>query len=152
MITLPIASLRNPLGGYPEGTFDLRSCGDSGQYLSISCGYRKLKIAENANKVEIWFVPRFMVFNQNQGQYPTPAYFNGIMSNWPANEPIGIFWTWGGWDNMSYFDYLTNAAAMDPMLDLYEVKRTAGTDYVYPSLLVFLLYHTTSLHLNILSK
>ena len=106
MITLPIANLINPLGGYPEGTFDLSGCGYTGQYLSINAGYRKGKITDNANKVEIWFVPRFMVFNQNQQKFPTPPQFKDIEDKW--THPVGIFWTWGGWDNLSWYDYLTN--------------------------------------------
>src|SRR6185437_1995335 len=49
-IKLPVASLEYPL----NGTFDLSKCGDMGQYLSISTGYRKKKNPENAGKLEIW--------------------------------------------------------------------------------------------------
>ena len=57
-IDLPFAAvLPNPL----EGSFDLRGCGDTGKYLSINSGYRKGKRAENANKVEVWITPKFMV-------------------------------------------------------------------------------------------
>src|SRR5262249_35837814 len=57
MIKLPIAALRNPL----EDTFDLSQCGDTGKYLSISTGYRRQVNPANANKVEIWFAPKFLI-------------------------------------------------------------------------------------------
>jgi hypothetical protein len=93
-IELPIAALSNPL----EGEFDLSRCGDTGQYLSINTGYRKGKKTANASKVEIWFVPRFVVEKELRA---TATHFQKIMTaeKWPESAPIGIFWTWGGWDN-----------------------------------------------------
>lgn len=93
-----------------EGEFDLSSCGDTGQYLSINTGYKKGKIAKNANKVEIWIAPRFLI----EKQLGTSAsHFKDIISDWNGSKaPVGIFWTWGGWDNSDWFDYLT-ANSMD---------------------------------------
>jgi len=96
-IELPIAALANPL----EGKFNLSSCGDAGQYLSINTGYRKGKKAENANKEEIWFVPKFLV---ERDLATTASHFRPIMDKWTG--PIGIFWTWSGFDNLGWFDYL----------------------------------------------
>lgn len=107
-IELPIAALANPL----EGTFDLSGCGDTGRYLSINTGYKKrTKIEANKDKVEIWFVPRFMVekdlsttgiFSSSPAKHLQP-----IMARWkPAVAPIGIFWTWWN-DDVKYYDYLT---------------------------------------------
>lgn len=105
-IELPIAALRNPL----EGEFDLSKCGDAGQYLSINTGYRKGHRPENANKVEIWFTPRFLV-DKEISQLAQNHYIKSIIGNWDAaRAPIGIFWTWGGWNadnHLSYGDYLT---------------------------------------------
>jgi hypothetical protein len=56
-ITLRIRDLANPL----ESTFDLSQCGDAGQYLSISTGYSKGKLAANSRKSEVWIVPKFVV-------------------------------------------------------------------------------------------
>ena len=84
-----------------EGTFNLSGCGNAGQYLSINTGYRKGKKAENANKLEIWFVPKFLV---ERDLATTASHFQPIMREWTA--PIGIFWTWGGWDNLGWFEYL----------------------------------------------
>ena len=100
-INLPIAALGNPL----EGVFDLSGCGDAGQHLSIATGYRKGKKAENANKVEIWLAPRFLI---ERNLAATSGHFQEIMGGWDgAVAPVGIFWTWGGWDNLGYYDYLT---------------------------------------------
>lgn len=101
-VNLPIAALSNPL----EGTFDLSACGDTGQYVSINTGYRKGKKAENANKVEIWFTPRFLV-ERDLGT--TAKHFQQIFpKQWPERAPVGIIWTWGNDDNMAWYDYLAN--------------------------------------------
>ena len=96
-IDLPFAALPNPL----EGTFDLSRCGDTGKSLSISTGYRRGKKAENASKVEVWIVPKFVV---ERDQATTAKHLAPIMGSFSA--PVGLFWTWGGWDNMGWYDYL----------------------------------------------
>ena len=114
-IVLPISTLGNPL----EGTFDLSRCGDMGKYLSISTGYKKRKKEENASKVEIWFTPRFLIEKELN---TTAKHFQAIFpAKWNANAPVGIFWTWGGWDDLSWMDYLTTQN-MDNLskIDLYE--------------------------------
>ena len=101
-IELPIAALANPL----EGTFDLSRCGDTWKYLSIHTGYKKGKIAANKDKVEIWFVPRFMVERELNG---AARHLEPIMNEdkWSgAAAPIGIIWTWWN-DELKYYDYLT---------------------------------------------
>jgi hypothetical protein len=107
-INLPIASLANPL----EGTFDLSQCGDTGKHLSISTGYRKVKKAENADKLEIWFTPRFLVEKELQG---TASHFQGIFPDkWQNDAPVGIIWSRGDWENRSdNFDYLTTLSMVD---------------------------------------
>jgi len=107
-IELRIADLANPLGG----TFDLSRCGDTGNYLSISTGYRKGKKPENANKVEIWFTPRFLVESEINR---SASHLKKIFPiNWPSKAAVGILWTWGGWDNLENYDYLT-AQDMDEL-------------------------------------
>jgi len=102
-IDMPIAALKNPL----EGTFDLSRCGDTAQYLSISTGYRKAKKAENKDKVEIWFSPRFLIQHDLE---TTAGHFKKIEGKWAAEADVGIFWTWGSWDTTttSWYDYLTS--------------------------------------------
>lgn len=112
-IELPIAALTNPLGS----TFDLSSCGDTSKYLSIATGYRKVQTPANAGKVEIWFTPRFLV-DKEMPQLAQNHHIRAISGNWDASRaPIGIFWTWGGWNavgQMAYCDYLT-VESMDEM-------------------------------------
>jgi hypothetical protein len=117
---LPISALANPL----EGVFDLSKCGDTGQFLSISTGYRKEKKRKNARKVEIWFTPRFLVekeLNTTTGHFKTL-----IPANWPETAQIGIFWTRGDWDNLDCYDHLTNQN-MDALggNDLYQQWRNS---------------------------
>ena len=92
--------LNNPL----DGTFDLTGCGDSSKYISISTGYRKGKKVKNVDKVEIWITPRFLIEKELSS---TAKHFQPIMSEWsPVVAPVGIFWTWGGWDDLGWYDYL----------------------------------------------
>ena len=117
---LLIRALSNPL----EGTFDLSGCGDTGQYLSISTGYRKAQKAENASKVEIWLAPWFLV---NKNLSTTARHLQPIMGNWDAAAaPVGLFWTWGGYDNLDWYDYLvTNSLDLLGSEDLYEKWKKA---------------------------
>ncbi len=96
-IILPIAQLMNPL----EGRFDLSKCGDAGKYLSISTGYRKGKKIENADKLEIWIVPKFIV---EKDLTTTAVHYQPIQECW--SSPVGIIWSNGKWDNMNWYDYL----------------------------------------------
>lgn len=98
-INLRILDLVNPL----EGTFDLSQCGDMGKYISISTGYRKGKKVENANKLEIWFAPKFLIEKE---LHTTAEHFQGIMRNWGTKASVGIFWTWGSEENLTDYDYM----------------------------------------------
>jgi len=121
-IELRIADLTNPL----EGTFDLSKCGDAAQYLSINTGYRKGKRPENASKVEIWFAPHFIIEKNLAG---SASHFKDIMGSWdPRIAPVGIFWTWGNYDNLGWYDYFTTQS-FDVLSDgknLYESLRVAS--------------------------
>lgn len=97
-IEIPFSSLSNPL----EGTFDLSGCGDTGRYLTISTGYRKGQKAENANKTEVWIVPKFVI---GRDLSTTAGHLTSIMDEFTSS--VGMLWTWGGWDNMAWYDYLT---------------------------------------------
>jgi serine/threonine protein kinase len=123
-ITLPIKELANPL----EGTFNLSLCGDTGKYLSIATGYRKGKKPENTSKVEIWFAPRFLIEKELNS---TAAHFKPIMGNWKQEAPVGMFWTWGGWDDMGWYDYLTNESMENlSKIDLYENYKKSSLWFV----------------------
>ena len=117
-VDLPISSLLDPL----EGTFDLSQCGDLGEFLSISTGYRKGKRLENAYKHEIWFTLRSLVKRDIERK---SSHFKEIFPNkWQENKPVGIFWTCGGWDNLECYDYLTDQS-MDDISNnnLFEKRR-----------------------------
>ncbi len=119
-IRLRIADLKNPL----EGTFDLSQCRDAGNYLSINTGYRKGKKQENANKVEIWLTPRFLVEKE---QSESAKHLQPIMSKWSKDISVGVLYTWGGCDDMSYFDY--NVITSDDLMskkNLYEIYEKSG--------------------------
>lgn len=119
MITLKISDLTNPL----EGTFDVLPCGDMGKYLSISTGYRKGMKSENKDKLEIWLTPRFMIEKKLKS---SASHFKPIMGNWKEETaPIGILWSWGAWEDLSCYDYLTSAPPTDiSSKNLYENWRS----------------------------
>lgn len=113
-INLFISALPTPL----EGTFNLSNCGDTGNYLSISTGYRKGEKQENANKVEIWFAPKFLIGKELS---TTASHFQDIYGNWSDSAPVGMFWSWGEWDNLGWYDYLTTENMDDlSVINLYE--------------------------------
>ena len=123
MVTLPIRELSNPL----EGTFDLSRCWGASEDLSISTGYCKEKKPENAGKVEIWIAPRFLIEKELD---TTAAHFKPIMANWKHEAQVGMFWTWGGSDNMDRYDYLINQSMSELSNgNLYE-KWVASTHCV----------------------
>lgn len=102
-LNFPIAALLNPL----DGVFDLSRCGDASQYLSIATGYKKGKNPMNVNKIEIFITPRFLIAQELN---TTAGHFKGLMSScfsapdWPETSPVGLFWTYGGWDNLEWMD------------------------------------------------
>jgi hypothetical protein len=114
-LEFPISDLASPL----EGNFDLTGCGESSQYLSISTGYRKGKKAQNSNKIEIWIAPRFLIEKEINS---TAIHFQPIMDEWnSAAAPIGVFWTWGDWDDIGWYEYLaTESNATLSNDNLYE--------------------------------
>jgi hypothetical protein len=114
-IEIPFSSCVDP--STLEGTFDLSRCGDMGKYVSIATGCRLKKNLANDMKREIWLVPRFLVEHSHNS-------FKNIIDKWPQNCPVGIFWVWGSWDNLDWYDYLTNASIDDIISkDLYENWR-----------------------------
>ena len=99
-VTLPIAYLKNPLGG----SFKLSDCGDAERYLSINTGYRTGKIENNKRKVEVWICPRFVIEKDIRGR---DGHFREIMTSWNGRQaPIGLFFTMAH-DDLAVYDYLT---------------------------------------------
>lgn len=118
---LPISALPNPL----EGEFDLSKCGDTGQYLSINMGYRNKMNSKNAKKVEIWVAPRFLIEKELNAN---ASHFQPIMDTWEQEQaPVGMFWTWGGWDKLDWYDYLTSSTTDElSKINLLENWRNSG--------------------------
>ena len=113
-IELPFRDLANPL----EGEFNLIDCGNSSKYISISTGYRKSKKSKNSYKIEIWLAPRFLIEKEIN---LTARHFQPIMAEWNAKDaPIGIFWAWGGWEELGHYDYFTASESMLSTDNLYE--------------------------------
>lgn len=133
-VTLFISSLPNPL----KGEFDLSNCGDVGKYLSINTGYRQGEKDENADKIEIWLTPRFLVAKE-MPQLDPNHYIRSISENWDAaRAPIGIFWTLGGWnavEHMSYCDYLTTESmeelGSENLLIKYQKSATSQLTWLH---------------------
>ena len=98
IVELPISDLANPL----SAVFDLSRCGDINDCLSISTGYKKSKTQENEQKVEVWLAPRFLIGREI---LITARHFQRMIDSWPKEEPVGLFFTAGDWDNLSWYDY-----------------------------------------------
>ncbi len=127
-IEMPIAALVNPL----EGTFDLSKCGDTGKYLSIATGYRKTKKVENKSKLEIWLSPYFLIAKELA---TTAGHYKAIMGLWDSTKaPLGMFFNWGEWDNLDWYDSLTTNSISEiqnkNLLTLYlsQLKRYPSTN------------------------
>jgi len=123
-ILLLIADLKHPF----SGQFPLSRCGNAGTYLDIRTGIRKGKITENSNKVEIYFTPKFLVDMDTK----SAAHLARILPTWDhAIAPFGIFWNWGNWDNLDWFEYLTtediNSISHCNLLNLFD-KSSASLD------------------------
>jgi hypothetical protein len=100
-IDMLIRDLANPL----EGTFDLSNCDDTGRYLSISTGYRKQVNPANAERVEIWIAPKFLIEKEFTAR---ARHFRDIAGKWAPDATVGIFWAWGGDEDLASYDYLTD--------------------------------------------
>ena len=103
MITLKIPAFANPLGH----KFNLSGCGDAGENLSISTGYRTGMNPENKDKIELWVAPR-KVLEKHPTSYADN--YNHIIAHWGDDAPIGIFFTAGNWTKNLWCDYVINCS------------------------------------------
>lgn len=102
MIELRISDLPNPFAG----RFGLSKCGATGKHLAIMTGFREKKLEENKDKVEIWISPRFLIEKFRES---TANHFEPIMEKWDEKTaPLGLFYTWGNWDSLGWYEYITN--------------------------------------------
>lgn len=59
-------------------------------------------------ELEIWLAPRFMIKKKRE---TSAKHLQPILDNWTEETaPIGILWIWGGWENLSWYDHLTNVS------------------------------------------
>jgi hypothetical protein len=101
-IEFKISDLRNPFAG----KFDLSKCGNAGNYTAIMTGFRKQKLEENKDKVEVWLAPRALI---EKFKDSTAKHFEKVLTAWDGKTaPLGLFYTWGNWDNLSLYEYLTD--------------------------------------------
>ncbi len=100
-LTLPFAALMNL---FSDRTFDLSKCGDASKYLRITTSVKEFfKVKEeNSNKVVILACP-YNVIKKNHA-----AKFEVSMQKWEQKDaPVGLFWRWGDFEDLSWYDYLT---------------------------------------------
>lgn len=102
----PIASLWDPL----SGTFDIRGCGDSDKYLSISTGFRAGKNPANKDKLEIWIVPQFVLQKD-----PRAKPYNDFLQKQESHrgKPFAVLFNWGGWKGDDYDHGVTGVAGRE---------------------------------------
>jgi len=101
-IEFKISDLKNPF----SGQFDLSKCRGANEYLAIMTGFRKGKVEENKSKVEIWIAPYASI---EKFKDSTAKHFAPILEKWDEKTaPLGLFYTWGGWDAREWSEYLTN--------------------------------------------
>jgi hypothetical protein len=107
-----------------EGRFDLSRCVGVSE-LSINTGYRKERNPENIDKLEVWITPRFLIERKLS---TTASQFSGIMTSWPEEAAIGIFYNYGDWEDLFWFEYVINNPIEQLGNDnLYEKWRTSRT-------------------------
>jgi hypothetical protein len=101
-IDFKISDLKSPFAG----KFDLSQCGDASKYLPIMADFREKKPEENKDKVEVWFAPRFLI---EKFQCSTAKHFKPILGEWDGKTtPLGLFFTLGSWENLSWYEYVTD--------------------------------------------
>jgi hypothetical protein len=90
-----ISDLANPL----SGTFDIRGCGDSDKYLSISTGFRTEKNPANEEKVEVWIVPQFVLQKDSRSKL-----YNDFLQAQKTHrgKPFAVLFNLGGWKSDNY--------------------------------------------------
>ena len=91
-----------------KGTFNLQGCGNvAGDLVITTDPERFFKIrGENEDRVVILIALRHLI---EQAINSTEAHpLVSVMDSWNADEaPAGIFWRWGNYQDLTWFDYLT---------------------------------------------
>lgn len=105
------AAVTMKFSDFKDGTFNLSTCGNTGQYLVITTSMdRFFKVGEeNKDKTVIAIMPRHRIQQEIKN---TPDHsFASLITAWDADKaPVGMFWRWGNDTNLTLVDYLTNAS------------------------------------------
>lgn len=115
-IELKISDFPNPF----KGTFGLSQCGSTINFLTITTDPSTFfKIDKEHPKLNILFAPYFLIKKHITS---SAKPFEGIMTDWDKTAaPIGIFWRWGGDDNLTQFEYLvTSSSSVISTKNLFE--------------------------------
>lgn len=117
--------VRKPRSFSNEGY--LSELGYVNQNFSIRTGYRKEKIKESENKVEIWFTPRFIVNRESS----IASHLASVLPEWnDAVVSIGIFWNFGDWDDFGWYNYTIpsniDSFSKNDLLKLYRMCQHHG--------------------------
>ena len=110
---MKISDFEDPL----NGTFDLSGCGDRHSKVRITTSVEEFfKVGgENEDRLVVLANTHDLIHGLHAEK------FEGI-KNWdPVVAPVGLFWRWGNWEDLSWYDYLTTSSIDDvASVDLYE--------------------------------
>jgi hypothetical protein len=142
-IELKISNLKNPFAG----TFELSMCENVGTYIAVMTGIRKGKVQENADKVEIWITPRFLIEKFLES---SAKHFEPLMNGWDeSTAPLGLFYNWGDWSDLSWYEYLTNKSPTDiSSRNLHENWRNTTVHHNDGFIMIYDIDDKIHLHFN----
>ncbi len=115
MVTLYFSHFKKNLF---NGTFGRPECVAAADMPLVTTSLSDF-FAPHPDQVVIGFFPHFRA---ERIVASTPNHpFKAIMGNWDKNiAPVGIFWRWGSWNDLTWYDYLTQSSLADiSSRDLY---------------------------------
>jgi len=94
---------------FKDGTFDISACGNEAQWQVITQSMPRFFIVEGENKDKlVTLVVLRQVVEQAVKEDPNHP-FSPILETWPVDKPVGLFWRYGNYKNLAWFDYLTTS-------------------------------------------
>jgi hypothetical protein len=117
-----------------KGTFNISLCGDTAKYLTITTDPAVFfQINQKNPTCHILIAPHFLI-----KKYITSSTksFMPIMNGWDATKaPVGIFWRWCGYDDLSWYDHgSSSSSAVISSKDLFENWKEST--WCWPELLL----------------
>ncbi|MBA3814764.1 MAG: hypothetical protein H0X26_09865 [Alphaproteobacteria bacterium] len=107
---------------FKDGTFDLSTCGNTGQSLVITESIDRFFKVGKANKdKKVILIALRHLFEQEINTLPDQKFASHITA-WDADKaPVGMFWRHGNDENLARVDYLTTAGMSEiSSRNLYE--------------------------------